>query len=383
MSRVENQRRLFLELVEDLRPHWRHDPGQPQRLAEWLGRHRAGSRDRKLYRELTYTLWRILPWVENAAPDVLVRRVAQHAEPTKATHDFIAAFSPVKAEADRPGRSLLPDWLAEEYPAMADEAEVSCLLSRAPLWIRQQTDNAADIRAAFAEAQPSPAVPGAWRLPTATPVANSDLYRSGAVEIQDIGSQALLHALPPLRPGRWLDACAGAGGKTLQLAHLLRNAPDAQIVAHDIRAKALQQLELRRTRAGLTNITVTSQLAGDFDVVLIDAPCSGSGTWRRAPHLKWTTSPASLRRAAERQRNLLADYAGRVRPGGWLIYFTCSLCASENQRVIADFIETHREFSPLSLRHPVTAAAIPRGQLTLPPTALDSDGYFVAGLTRS
>ena len=93
MSRVDNQRRLFLELIEELRPHWRHDAAQPQRLADWLARHRAGSRDRRLYRELTYTAWRILPWIEDASPELLVERVASHAAVSPATEAFVCAFA--------------------------------------------------------------------------------------------------------------------------------------------------------------------------------------------------------------------------------------------------------------------------------------------------
>jgi len=383
MSRIDNQRRLFVELVEILRPHWRHDPGQPQRLADWLARHRAGSRDRRLYRELTYTLWRILPWVEDAAPETLIARVAQHAQPSKATNDFIATFAPSTGDLPQPSAALLPDWFAEEFPAATNAAEQTCLLSRAPLWIRQQTDRPESVLEAFPEAERSEHVPGAWRLPIETNVRNSPAYAEGFVEIQDIGSQALLHTLPSLLSGRWLDACAGAGGKTLQLAQLLRDCPETEIVAHDIRPQALRELELRKNRAGLSKISTTRQPEGKFDAVLVDAPCSGSGTWRRAPHLKWTTTPTTLRHAAERQQTLLARFAAMVKPGGWLIYFTCSLCSSENSAVIRDFQMQHPEFTPLPLTHPTSAAQIPAGQLTLYPSVLDSDGYFVAGLRRN
>lgn len=381
MSRVDNQRRLFLELVKNLRPHWRRDPGQPQRLAEWLARHRAGSRDRRLYRELAYTLWRILPWVEDAAPETLVARVAQHAQRSRATADFIDAFAPDAAGLPAPTTSLLPPWIAGEM-AVTTELE-TCLLSRAPLWIRQQSGDAAAVLRDFPEAEASAHIPHAWRLPIDTNVTQSTSYRNGLIEIQDVGSQALLHALPELPPGRWLDACAGAGGKTLQLSQMLSYRPETEIVAHDIRAAALRELELRRQRAGMTSITTTLKVEGRFDVVVVDAPCSGSGTWRRAPHLKWTTTPSTLRRAAEKQGSLLAQFSAHVKPGGWLVYMTCSLCRSENEAVVADFRTNHPEFAPISLQHPRTQAAVDAGQLTLAPSALDSDGYFVAAMRRS
>lgn len=381
MSRVENQRRLFLELVDVLRPHWRRDPGQPQRLADWLARHRAGSRDRRLYRELTYTLWRILPWVEDADAETLIARVAHHAHRTPATQDFIARYATASAAAPPPATALWPEWIGAEFPAGDDIRD--CLLSRAPLWIRQQSEDDAAVRRDFPAAEKSAYLPQAWRLPMDTNVVGAASYRSGLVEIQDIGSQALLHALPHLPAGRWLDACAGAGGKTLQLAQMLAGQPATTITAHDIRPRALQELELRRRRAGQETITIRSDPEGLYDAVLVDAPCTGSGTWRRAPHLKWTTTPDSVRRAAEKQGALLAHFASLVKSGGDLIYLTCSLCASENQGVVADFRTLHPEFEPQPLRHPRTGENLATGELTLLPTDLDSDGYYIARMRRN
>ena len=148
MSRIENQRRLFLELIEQLRPWWRRDPGQPARLAAWLAEHRAGSRDRRLYRELCYTAWRILPWIEDASPDVLVARVARHAERTPATAAFIDAFAAGDADSPSfPPASLLPDWIAAECPAAVEPVQRDALLRRAPLWIRLQTELPAAVAA--------------------------------------------------------------------------------------------------------------------------------------------------------------------------------------------------------------------------------------------
>ncbi len=380
MSRIENQRRLFLELVELLRPHWHRDPGQPQRLADWLARHRAGSRDRRLYRELTYTLWRILPWVEDASPDTLVARVAQHAQRSKATADFIDAYAMEAAGMASPTASLLPPWIDEELAC--DSRVESSLLSRAPLWIRQQSGDATAVKRDFPQAEPSRHIDNAWRLPMDTRVFDTPGYRNGVIEIQDIGSQALLHCLPELPAGRWLDACAGAGGKTLQLAQLLSYRPDSEIVAHDVRPAALRELEQRRKRAGMTSISTTLEPTGSFDVVLVDAPCTGSGTWRRAPHLKWTTNPNSIRRAAEKQSLLLDRFSQRVKPGGWLVYLTCSLCRSENESVRTDFLTRHPAFQPLPINHPRTQAVVEDGYLTLNPWELDSDGYFVAAMRR-
>lgn len=385
MSRVENQRRLFLELIDELRPWWRRDPGLPNRLNAWLVRHRAGSRDRRLYRELAYTAWRILPWIEDAAPDHLVASVARHAEHTAATTAFIDAFALPAVAPDPDPVNLLPAWLADECPTALDPVHAAALLRRAPLWIRLQTDRPALVAAEFDRLDightPSEHLPTAWRLERAARLTETAAFQSGRIEIQDIGSQALLAALAARPVGHWLDACAGAGGKSLQLATAMGIA--GRVTAHDIRGTALQELELRATRAGLTNIVIERVPQGQFDGVLVDAPCSGSGTWRRSPHLKWTTSSATIAEAAEKQRFVLDRFARHVRHGGTLVYATCSLCRSENEAVVTSFLQSHPEFVPLPLRHPLTGARLTTGQLTLLPADLDSDGYFVASFHRN
>ena len=386
MSRVDNQRRLFLELVAELRPHWRRDPGQPARLADWLALHRAGSRDRRLYRELCYTAWRILPWIEDAADDLLIRRIASHAVPSKATTPFIEAFADSAETARPPGppEDLLPAWLADECPAAFAPDQRDVLLSRAPLWIRLQTDRPERVAAEFDQLglthTRSAILPDAWRLDTDAPAQNSDAFRRGDFEIQDIGSQALQASLAEPPRGHWLDACAGAGGKTLQLARLL--GAHGRVTAHDIRGAALRELEERANRAGLRNVDIERVPTGPYDGVLVDAPCSGSGTWRRAPHLKWTTSPSTIAAAADRQREVLARYATMLRSGGTLVYATCSLCRSENEAVIADFLRHHLEFKPVAIRPPGQAESVKTGHWTFLPAQLDSDGYFVAVLQR-
>lgn len=386
MSRVDNQRRLFLELIEELRPWWRKDPGLPRRLTAWLARHRAGSRDRRLYRELAYTAWRILPWIEDASPETVVRHVANHAEVNRATAAFIDQFSTPDQTVPPPPESLLPTWLETQCPAALEPCQRDALLRRAPLWIRLQTTQEAKVAAEFAQLkipiEPSPLISSAWRLPTATPIADNRAYRDGLFEVQDIGSQALLTCLPSPAQGQWLDACAGAGGKTLQLAEQLR--PNGgTVTAHDIRPAALQELGIRQKRAGFTNITLTPNPTGKFDGVLVDAPCTGSGTWRRSPHLKWTTQPADIIRSSERQSLILGRFSTHVKVGGLLVYATCSLCRTENEDVVAAFRQSHPAFRPVPLRHPVTKTLVKEGQICLLPADLDSDAYFVAVLQRT
>ena len=386
MSRIENQGRLFLELVDELRPHWRKDPGLPNRLSEWLARHRAGSRDRRLYRELAYTAWRILPWIEDAAPETLIQRVADHANHTPDTAGFIEHFGSGTTITVGPPDKLLPNWLNSQSPGATDPKQRDALLQRAPLWIRIQTKDTQAVDDELSELnipfEISEHIEGAWKLPTESRITQTSAYQKGLIEVQDIGSQSLFHCLQAPLSGHWLDACAGAGGKTLQLASLLQDS-EGTVTAHDNRPKPLLELQSRQKRAGLTNIKIAKPTGSNFDGVLVDAPCSGSGTWRRSPHLKWTTTPARIQRAQDQQIMLLAKFSQYVNVGGILIYATCSLFHDENEAVVDAFLRVHPAFRPTTLSHPVSGKDLPNGQMTLLPADLDSDAYFVAAMRRT
>ncbi len=397
MSRVGSQQRTALALLDGLRPHWRRDPALPKRIEAALARGgRFGSRDRRLYRELIYTALRFLPWFELVRPGDPGRALAMLAwlaAETPDTRDFRAesaaglplcpTATAAKAEIlGLPVEALLPDWFREECPEAFDASQRDALLSRAPLWIRLQTDADAAVLAEFASRgwtwRRSSSAEAAIALPIDAKVAATEAYRAGRVEIQDIGSQLVL-ASASITPGeRWLDACAGAGGKTLQLAGLL--GPHGHVDAADPRPEALTELRHRAERAGLTDrISAAPSVSRDerYDGVLIDAPCSGSGTWRRLPHLQWSTTLERVKSEAARQRRLLAEFAPRVRTGGRLIYATCSLCRSENEAVVADFLAGQPDFAATGMNQ---AGAVVGERLW--PAAHDGDGFFVARLRR-
>ncbi|MES2695735.1 MAG: RsmB/NOP family class I SAM-dependent RNA methyltransferase [Verrucomicrobiota bacterium] len=390
MSFAANQARTFLRLVATLRARWHTDQALPAAIQKLLSSEKAfGSRDRRLYRELIYTTIRHLPWIEpllDAQPEEALRRIAWLAADTPATHAFRAEFATgTPPEGDK--AELLPAWFRAHCPELFSPPELATQLRRAPLWLRLQTDRPEAVLAEFEtrgwRTRPSPLLPAALEVLDEADVTQSEAWTRGAIEVQDLGSQLLLESIGIAPGGRWLDACAGAGGKSLQLGRLL--GPKGTVEAYDIRPSALTELQHRAIRARIQNIRTlppsTTIAAGAYDGILVDAPCSGSGTWRRSPHLKWATTPAVIAERAALQASLLAQFSAAVRPGGRLVYATCSLSSEENESVVAAFLKAHPDFAPASFAR--TFDAIPRdaGLLFLP-SRHDTDGFYVASLLR-
>jgi len=400
MSIIRNQRQTYLRLAEMLRPHWRNDFALAERIQRMLSAEkRFGSRDRRLYRELLYTTVRYLPWVENdlglnpeaaaatvawLAADLPATR-AYRAELTAGMPDCPATLADKARVLGRDQMTLVPDWLSAECPAALEPAEMDALHRRASLWLRLQTKTpenvTAELDAAGCTWRVSDLLPFTLEVLNDKDVTRFSSHAQGAFEIQDLGSQLLLHLTGITTGQRWFDACAGAGGKTLQLADML--GPAGQVTAHDIRAPALIELRRRAERAGLSGrIDITTEMPPEqFDGVLVDAPCSGSGTWRRSPHLKWLTTPDHLQKQSRRQSELLGRFAQLVKPGGRLIYSTCSLCRQENDRVVGDFLGHHPDFEP---EPPARDLGYPAGKYGVPllPARHNTDGFYVAGLRR-
>jgi 16S rRNA (cytosine967-C5)-methyltransferase len=397
-----NQARTFLQLFAELRPHIRTDRNFPARLQQRLAKEkRFGSRDRRLYRELCYTAVRFLPWIETLlarSPDEAARAVVWLAADIPATRplretliaDWPSTPSTIAEKAGHLGTTepLLPAWFQAHCPAAFHSPEIDTLHTRAPLWLRLQTEAPRAVFDEFSERgwrwRASEVLPHAFELQTEADVTQTDAYQHGLVEVQDLGSQLILAAVGPAAGSQWLDACAGAGGKTLQLARAV--GPSGRVIAHDVRAAALDELHARANRAVLRNIVpMAYPPAHDarFDGVLVDAPCSGSGTWRRAPHLKWCTTENDVTAAAKLQRELLARYASHVRPGGLLVYATCSLSRVENESVVSEFTAAHGEFVPHPLARNFGFAGGQDHQLSIVPSRLNTDGFFVAAFRKT
>lgn len=279
-------------------------------------------------------------------------------------------------------RESIPDWLDELGVAElggAWDAEISALNRRAPVFLRVNTlrttmpEAIAWLTAAGVEVAEVPGLPDALVLPPGKSLPKP-LRADGRVEIQDAGSQ-IIAPLLDAKPGMCvIDACSGAGGKALHLAALMRG--EGRIYAMDVDNGKIAELTRRAKRAAATCIkprviseSMTTDFAGTADCLLIDAPCSGLGTLKRQPDLKWRLKPAQLDRVRSLQKQLLADYSVMLKPGGRLVYATCSILPSENRAAVDSLLEK-REFSLLE-------------EHSLSPAVTGFDGFYAAALARS
>jgi 16S rRNA (cytosine967-C5)-methyltransferase len=398
-QRSHRQLEIFGELLHSLAPAARREENFPTFLQHRLGRDRRfGSRDRRLYRALAYSAVRHLAWIEAAPAPArpLIALWLGADEPSLASlrSELLADWPALPATPAEQASllnsrlgialsvdQLFPAWLAAEAPSLAGDAR-DRLLTRSPLWLRLQTADPQPVLAWLAaEGIPfrrHPLLPDALALLIETDLTRSALHEAGAFEIQDIGSQLILALACPQPGSRWLDACAGAGGKTLQLGRLI--GPAGNVEATDIRPAALAELRTRATRAGLANVTVLAAAPAHnrrYDAVLVDAPCSGSGTWRRSPHLRWQTTAADLLRQHQRQLAILSANATLVSPGGRLIYATCSLARTENEGTVAAFLAAHPHFHVVAPSDALGCTVNEYGTAILP-AAHDGDAFFVS-----
>ena len=241
--------------------------------------------------------------------------------------------------------------------------------------------------------RPGALSPDALLLDERVNIMQTPLYLSGAIEVQDEGSQIIGYAAAP-RPGDTiLDACAGAGGKSLHLAALQRDG--GRIIASDADPRRLRAITSRAERCGIGSIAVDSSFAraGEakrhFDLVVVDAPCSGIGTVRRTPTIKWRLTADSLKKISRKQAGILRHYAQFVRSGGILLYATCSLMTEENEKIAVEFLRDSPEFAPDDMRevfakNGVEIAGVRAGEYTctLSPDIHGTDGFFMARFVR-
>ncbi|MBC5765316.1 RsmB/NOP family class I SAM-dependent RNA methyltransferase [Ramlibacter albus] len=306
-------------------------------------------------------------------------------------------------------RHNLPEWLvAPLKEQLGDEfwAFVEALDVPAPLDLRVNTltdkrdDVRDELRLAGIQALPTKYSPWGLRIDGKPALTKLDAFARGAIEVQDEGSQLLALLLDPKRGEMVVDFCAGAGGKTLALGAQMRNT--GRLYAFDVSAHRLDALKPRLARSKLSNVHPAAiaherddrikRLAGKIDRVIVDAPCSGLGTLRRNPDLKWRQSPKGVEELVQKQQAILASASRLLKPGGRLVYATCSVLPQENEGIADAFGEAHRDFTPLPVAdllaqlkvadapHLCTADA---KYLRLWPHRHSTDGFFAASWQKT
>ncbi|MCV2216402.1 RsmB/NOP family class I SAM-dependent RNA methyltransferase [Thauera sp. Sel9] len=378
-----------------------------------------GHRDRGFIAETVYGVLRRLRWLRRLAGDKATPRellLAWFARgegwpmrnfeglASATERDWVAAVKAAElGEASLAERADLPDWLAERLLRSFDEAGVLALaqgLNRpAPLDLRanllkiDRDSLLARLREDGIAAEPGSLSPQAVRLSGKPALQKHPLFLDGSFEVQDEGSQLLGLLVQPRRGELVVDFCAGAGGKTLQLGAMMRST--GRLYAFDVSEKRLAKLKPRMARAGLSNVhpmliahendAKLKRMAGKADRVLVDAPCTGLGTLRRNPDLKWRQSPAAVDEMVAKQGAILAAAARLVRPGGRLVYATCSLLAEENDAVVDAFLAAHPQFRPVAAQEVLDKQGVKLEtgeRLRLLPHVHDTDGFFAAVMER-
>ncbi|QDH34718.1 RsmB/NOP family class I SAM-dependent RNA methyltransferase [Porphyrobacter sp. YT40] len=348
----------------------------------------AGSKDRRAVRDLVYRAIRLCGPVPASGRAAMLAVAAQD-EAVRAQFDASPHGPAPIGEGEEPASTgLAPKWLAAALRASdLGGREIAALLGRAPLDIRVNALKAD--RGTIALPETGEALPSAQglRFASGTPVEQWEAYAEGLIEVQDCGSQLIVEALPVAPGDTIIDLCAGGGGKTLALAARLGNA--ASLVAADTDKRRLGNLAPRAARAGAAvdhtvlldpgrEMQALAPFAGKADHVLVDAPCSGSGTWRRSPEGRWRLDKGELGRLNQLQDHVLALAARLTCPGGSIAFVTCSVLDAEGPDRITAFLARHPGWRSEPLTLPLGR---PRGAgIRLDPLHDGTDGFFIACL---
>lgn len=352
----------------------------------FASRRYAGSKDRRAVRELVYAAIRQCgepPPSGRTAMLLLAQDDPEIAASFDGSPHGPAPIDPGEAAAQK---GIVPAWIGRELErAGIPSATWPALVERAPLDVRvRHAVDAAAVLSTLPDAAPIPGLPQGWRLPAGTDVTGL----AGAVEVQDAGSQ-IVSLAAMARPGiTVIDLCAGAGGKTLALGDTMDG--QGRIIACDVDRARLSRLAPRAAKAELGIVetrlldpgreaAALSDLNATADVVFVDAPCSGTGTWRRNPEARWRLTPERLRRLAATQAHVLETAAPLVRPGGAIVYVVCSLLDDEGKDQVARFLDDHPAWQANT---PALPLGVPHGTgIRLTPAHDRTDGFFVARLT--
>ncbi|APE28547.1 RsmB/NOP family class I SAM-dependent RNA methyltransferase [Aurantiacibacter gangjinensis] len=361
-------------------------------LADWFkGNRYAGSKDKRAIRELVYDAIRACGPVPETGRAAMLGLVEERPE----LRDLFdgSQYGPAAiVDGERVAEGgVAPEWLEDRLIASGiEQADAEALLGRAPLDMRINRLKVPEGLPDLPEPGEALAAPDALRFPTGTQASGWDAYRDGLVEVQDHGSQIACMAVGAQGGETVIDLCAGAGGKTLALAAAMRN--EGTLVAADTDRRRLSQLGPRAERAGAAvsaevlldpgrELEALEPWLGKADRVLVDAPCSGTGTWRRNPEARWRLSEAEIARYVKTQAHVLAIAAELVREGGSITYVVCSLLDEEGPRQMADFLAAHSGWQAQALDLPLGTE---RGDgIRLLPSRDGTDGFFIARIGKS
>ncbi len=371
---------------------------QALRAALVRTRHRSAPAERRAVSRAVFAYFRWWRWLE--PKDSLQKQLA-------AALAWQTRFdrNPAACKPETLAARAVPDWLKTEMDPLP-AAWLQQLQREPVLWIRPQQALAGKVAAALRDCRAA-ALPAslpaltAYRYDGPADLFHTPAFQAGEFEIQDLASQLVGQACAP-QPGQtWWDACAGEGGKSLHLSDLMQN--QGRLWVSDRSLRRLAKLKERAARAQMFNFRSAPWEGGaalptktKFDGVLVDAPCSGTGTWQRNPHARWTTQPLDVQELAAVQLRLLTHAAPALKPGGRLVYAVCTLTRSETTAVASAFSAAHPEFEPMpvfsfgsptgpapgpSTPAPVQPSSL-HSQLFLWPQEIDANGMFIAAWRR-
>ncbi len=383
-----------IELLDDIIAATRNDGAAADTLIAryFKARRYAGSKDRRAVRDHVYEAIRHYATPPERGRGAMLGLAEEQPE-LRVLFDG-SKFGPAEIGDSESTTKQAPmlDWLRAHFADGIDESDIASLAGRAPLDIRvnaMRTSRDAVIEE-LQEAEAGELADRAIRLPHGYPVESQKIWHQGLIDIQDMGSQIIADSCEAKPDTTIVDLCAGAGGKTLALYDSV--AGGARMIACDTNRNRLSALAPRASRCQMPGIetrllnpgkeqSALADLTGKAELVLVDAPCSGTGTWRRNPEARWRLAPERIAGYIAQQHHILELSAPLIAPGGVLVYAVCSLLAGEGRGQISDFLRRHSDFSKVAPASPVGTACVEGYLLT--PARHRTDGFFFARLQRA
>lgn len=382
-----------IEILDEIIESARDNGAAADVIVKRAFKHRryAGSGDRRAVREQVYAAIRHY----GATPDNGRAAMLGLARGDPAMLPLFdgSDYGPAEIGAGEVGTSEtgLPDWLREKFDPLLNHGDIVALSDRAPLDIRVNRSRITrdDALERLGAGEAGALAERAIRLPSGFAAEQHALFEQGLIDIQDEGSQLVTDAAGIERGMTVIDLCAGAGGKTLALYDATEGR--ARLIACDTDRQRLRALEPRARRAGFIDIETRlinpgketeslGDLASGADIVLIDAPCSGTGTWRRNPEARWRLTPERIERTVALQAHILDYGADLVRPGGHLLYAVCSLLHEEGEGQVSAFLARRSDFR--KVEPAIDAGLATANGRILSPARHGTDGFYVARLER-